>query len=63
MAGSRQSMAARGRVHRVGVGIEGDIDGDVAAPEGVVHAGEEHVDAHRGPFAGAHGRDHRCRDR
>ena len=48
---------ARG-VHRVGVGIEEDVDGDVAAPEGVVGAGEVLVDGHGGPLAGADGLDH-----
>ncbi len=47
--------------HRVGVGVEEHVHGDVAAPEGVVGAGEVLVDGHGGPLAGAYRLDHRGR--
>ncbi len=41
-----------GSSHRVGIGIEEHVDGDIAPPEGVVGSGEVLVDGYRGPLSG-----------
>ncbi len=51
--GHDRACSARGVVDRIGVGVEGGVDRDLAAPEGVVRAGQVLVDADGRPLAGA----------